>query len=155
MTKLILIDSIFQEFKVEELQMATCLMRPSIYCLIQFSKRLLQGLWIYVLVWGLLTPFWGFRTCLIVYWGNFPFKIKVLSAICGQQVWSHVFAFLPSSAQLANKSRQFGWLVLIPQSPQPDRQAGRQARKVVSGQDRAWSSNTNLFPSMSKHRKYF
>ena len=35
------------------------------------------------------------------------------------------------------------------------RQAGRQARKVLSGQDRARSSNTKLFPSMSKHRKCF
>ena len=32
---------------------------------------------------------------------------------------------LPSSAQLANQSRQLGWLVLLPQSPLPDRQAGR------------------------------
>ena len=37
------------------------------------------------------------------------------------------FAFLPSSAKLANQSRQFGWLVLLPQSPLPDRQAASQA----------------------------
>ena len=35
----------------------------------------------------------------------------------------HGIAFLPSSAQLANQSRQLGWLVLLPQSPLPDRQA--------------------------------
>ena len=35
------------------------------------------------------------------------------------------FLFLPRSSQLANQSRQLGWLVLLPQSPLPDRQAGR------------------------------
>ena len=39
---------------------------------------------------------------------------------------------LPSSAQLANQSRQLGWLVLLPQSPLPDRQAGRPEKYVLA-----------------------
>ena len=82
-------------------------------------------------------------------------------------VTTQCYQFLQCSAKLANQSRQFGWLVLLPQSPLPDRQPasqavsqpgsqpGRQARKVLSGKDRARSSNTKLFPSMSKHRKCF
>ena len=60
---------------------------------------------------------------------------------------------LPSSAQLATQSRQLGWLVLLSQYPPPV--TGRQAGQVLSSQDRAMSSNTKLFLSMSKHRKYF
>ena len=39
MTKLTLLDSLLQEVTVTEIQIATCLIRPSLHCLIHFSKR--------------------------------------------------------------------------------------------------------------------
>ena len=39
MTKLVLLDSLLQEVRVTEIQLATCLIRLSLYCLIHFSKR--------------------------------------------------------------------------------------------------------------------
>ena len=39
MTKLTLLDSLFQEVTVTEIQIANCLIRPSLHCLIHFSKR--------------------------------------------------------------------------------------------------------------------
>ena len=53
------------------------------------------------------------------------FGNKVALNLCCK--W-YLYIFLPSSAQLvqlANQSHQLGWLVLLPQSPLPDRQAGR------------------------------
>ena len=38
-TKLTLLDSLLQEVTVTEIQIATCLIRPSLHCLIHFSKR--------------------------------------------------------------------------------------------------------------------
>ena len=42
MSKLILLDSLLQEVTTAELPMANSLMRPSLYCLIHFYKRLPQ-----------------------------------------------------------------------------------------------------------------
>ena len=38
-TKLTLLDSLLQEVTVTEIQIATCLIRPSLHCLIHFYKR--------------------------------------------------------------------------------------------------------------------
>ena len=42
-TKLILLESLLQEVMTRETQLATCLIRPSLYCLIHFSKSLPWG----------------------------------------------------------------------------------------------------------------
>ena len=41
-TKLTLLDSLLQEVTVTEIQIATCLIQPSFYCLIHFSKGFRQ-----------------------------------------------------------------------------------------------------------------
>ena len=52
-------------------------------------------------------------------------KSKKIKSFC--DLWfNHI---LPSSAKLANQGRQFCWLVLLPQSPLPDRPPGSQAAR--------------------------
>ena len=41
-TKFILLDSLLEEVTAQEIQIATCLIRISLYCLIHFFKRLLR-----------------------------------------------------------------------------------------------------------------
>ena len=50
-----------------------------------------------------------------------------------------IFCIFPSSALLANQSRQLGWLVLSSQYPPPGTGTGRQVGQVLSSQDRAMS----------------
>ena len=52
MTKLILLDSVLQEVMMGYIQIAICLIRPSLYFLINFSKRLTGG---YLLVYSFKT----------------------------------------------------------------------------------------------------
>ena len=49
-TKLLLLDSLLQEVTIEEIQIATCLIWQSLFCLIHFSKSLPWGLCRYVSV---------------------------------------------------------------------------------------------------------
>ena len=50
MTSIILLDKLLQEVTTQEIQIATCIIRQSLYCLIHFSKSLPWGLCIFVLV---------------------------------------------------------------------------------------------------------
>ena len=50
-TKLILLDSILQKVTTGEIQIANCLIGPSLYFLIHFTKRLPCGLFMYVLIY--------------------------------------------------------------------------------------------------------
>ena len=51
-TELILLDSLLQEAKMVEIQIATCIMQLSLYFLIHFYKRLRRGLCISLKLWG-------------------------------------------------------------------------------------------------------
>ena len=54
------------------------------------------------------------------------------------------FLFLPRSSQLANQSRQLGWLVLLPQSPLPDRQAARQPARQAARPEKYFLAKIEL-----------
>ena len=70
-------DSVLQDVTASEIQVATCLMRPNLYYLIYFFKRLIQVLCTCIIskLWMPETPFCQFRTC----FSYFLFNIRAAS----------------------------------------------------------------------------
>ena len=69
-TCLILLELLVQEFMMGRTQLVTCLIWPSLHCLIHFSKFYYRAGYELISLELLVpeTPFWGFRICFTKRW---------------------------------------------------------------------------------------